>query len=733
MTAGQARTTTRHPDEGEPPLALHGRLLTLKHADTFGVFNEQGDILGAVEQDGGRASADGLFQDDTRILSRFRLTVGGRQPETLAAAVTADNTLLTVDLTTPPMEGLCGRPIPRGQIHLRRRRYLWRRAMHEALVVQNYGAAPCRVSLALDYGADFLDLFEVRGSRRARRGTHLESRIAECAVTLRYEGLDVRRRSMTLRFSRPPARCTDGHAEFHLDLQAHGAATLFLSVHADDEASPVPDRAGFLAGLRASKRAMRHCVRQFRRVRTSNETFDRWLERASADLALLTTQLETGPYPYAGIPWFSVPFGRDAIITAFQTLWLDPSLTRGVLAFLAGNQATEVSAFRDSAPGKIMHETRQGEMARLDEVPFRNYFGGVDTTPLFVMLAGAYYRRSGDLDTLRGLWPSLCKALAWIDGACRASDGFLAYARGEDTGLQNQGWKDSHDSVFHADGRLAEGPIALVEVQGYVYAARLAAAEIAEALGEPETAAALREAARDLQRRFEEAFWLDDLGTYALALDGHGQPCRVRSSNAGHALFTGIADPARAARVMDQLSGHDFFTGWGVRTVAAGEARYNPMSYHNGAVWPHDGALIGAGMARYGRPDATLRILGGLFDAAQRFPDFRLPELFCGFRRRTGEAPAAYPSACVPQAWASGAPFLLLQACLGLEIDGLNQEVRISRPSLPRALDSVTLTGLPVGNGAVSIQFGRSGAGVEASLLAVEGDVRPVMRLGGKT
>lgn len=704
MTVQQHRSPLH---EGEPPLALEGRLLTLKHGDMFAVFDEHGDILGAVERTGGRGSADGLFQDDTRILSRFRMTAGGAAPEVLGTSISADNTLLTIDLTTPDLIDDQGRPVARGHIHIRRRRYLWHRTLHEAMVVRNHGGEACRLTLAIEFAADFLDLFEVRGSRRAARGSALAARFADRSIILSYEGLDGGRTSTSLSFSRTPHDRSERSAAFTLDLPPGRAEELLLTIAASDQPAPAPERRAFYQGLKAAKRSMRRCSRRLRKVGTSSEMFDEWLERAGADLALLTTQLETGPYPYAGIPWFSVPFGRDAIITALQTLWLDPTLARGVLSYLAGHQATELSSFRDSAPGKIMHEARRGEMSRLDEVPFRCYFGGVDTTPLFVMLAGAYHRRTGDLDTIRSLWPAIRKALAWIDGACQSSGGFLTYQRGEESGLQNQGWKDSHDSVFHADGSLATGPIALVEAQGYVFAARLAAAELAEALGEPRTAAAHRRAAEDLRRRVEDAFWCEDLSTYALALDGSGTPCRVRSSNAGHLLYCGLPRGARSRAVMEAMMARDMFSGWGIRTVAEGAARYNPMSYHNGAVWPHDTALVGAGLARYGRADAAARVLGAMFDAARHFSGLRLPELFCGFRRRSGEAPAAYPSACVPQAWASGAPFMLLQACLGLEVDAVTQEVRVTKPALPGFLDEVHITGLPIGPGRADLRVQR--------------------------
>jgi glycogen debranching enzyme len=445
-------------------------------------------------------------------------------------------------------------------------------------------------------------------------------------------------------------------------------------------------------------------------VQTSGRVFSEWLSRSRADLALLTTEFPTGPYPYAGIPWFSTAFGRDAIVTALQLLWLDPSLARGVLRYLAAHQATETSRFTDAAPGKIMHETRKGEMARLRELPFGRYYGGVDTTPLFVMLAGAYADRTGDQALVDELWPALLAAMQWIEGDGDSDrDGFVDYARGEATGLANQGWKDSEDSVFDAAGCDAVGPVALVEVQGYVFAAFRAMAELAARRGEPVDACAAWQAKSErLRRAVEERFWVEEIGSYALALDGQGRPCRVRASNPGHLLFTGLPAPERGARVAAQLLGTAFRTGWGLRTLGRDEPRYNPMSYHNGSVWPHDTALCAAGIARYGARRGTAVLLSDMFETAVKF-QMRLPELFCGFPRRPGEPPIAYPVACLPQAWAAGSVFMMLQACLGLTIDGWRGEIRVERPCLPVGIDRLTVRQLAVGEARVDLTFQRVG------------------------
>jgi glycogen debranching enzyme len=387
-----------------------------------------------------------------------------------------------------------------------------------------------------------------------------------------------------------------------------------------------------------------------------------------------------------------------------------------------GEEAETTDEAADAEPGKILHEMRQGEMALLGEVPFRHYYGSIDSTPLFVMLAGAYLERTDDLKTVRRLWPNILAALGWMDqSGDRDGDGFIEYGRRRDTGLINQGWKDSHDSIFHADGTLAHGPVALVEVQAYAFGAWRAAASIARRLGEDDAADGYADRASRLQQRFDDAFFDKALGTYVLALDGDKKPCRVRASNAGHALFTGIARPERAAAVVRTLTSNAFFSGWGVRTVAVGEARYNPMSYHNGSVWPHDNALIAAGFARYGFRREAARLFGGLFAAAAYIDLRRLPELFCGFPRERGHGPTFYPVACSPQAWAAATPLSLLQSCLGLRFDTARGSVAFDEPLLPDFLDDVTLQRLSLGDAAVDVALHRRGKDLSIEVLGRRG------------
>jgi glycogen debranching enzyme len=697
------------------------RTRILKHGDTFAVFNAFGDMVG------GAGSPDGLYHEDTRYLSQLELSLNGDRPLLLSADPGEDNALLTVDLANPDTQDVDGGALHRELIYVNRRQFVWRGAYNELLLVRNFDRDPHIVTLSLRFAADFADVFEVRGQRRAKRGRRSAECLSGDAVVLRYRGLDGVERDTNLRFEPTPARLDTASAHFVLKLRGGEGTRIVLRAGCGSLRKEGWNIREYYRALRAARHALRRASGRAAGLDGSNAVFNELARRSVADLYMLATDTPHGTYPYAGIPWFSTVFGRDGIITALLTLWADPTIAKGVLGFLAAEQATSVEPESDAEPGKILHEMRQGEMARLGEVPFARYYGSVDATPLFVMLAGEYFARTGDLGTIRALWPNITAALQWIDTyGDPDGDGFVEYQRQSATGLSNQGWKDSADAIFHADGELAEGPIALCEVQGYVYAAKHHAAQLARALGDESMAARLDEAAEKLRQNFETAFWCEELSTYAIALDGSKRPCRVIASNAGHALLTGIAAPDRAARVADTLLRVGSFSGWGIRTVAMSAARYNPISYHNGSVWPHDNAMIALGLARYGFKVPVQRIFTGLFDAASYWEPRRLPELFCGFARRH-TAPTMYPVACAPQAWASAAVFALVQASLGLQFDPDGLEIRFERPILPNFLDRLHVRGLRVGDAEADVLLLRSGDEVAATVTRRSGGVRIVI------
>jgi glycogen debranching enzyme len=697
------------------------RTRVLKCGDTFAVLNRYGDI-----EDLG-FSQFGLFHAESRHLSRFSMRLNQQQPLLLGSTVREDNAFLSVDVTNVDTALNADDSLPRGTVHIFRLQFLGVASHYESLRILNYGLEPVRLALLFQFDADFADIFEVRGTRRERKGERLPDHIDGSAAILAYKGLDGVFRRTRLEFSPHPTSLTTREALFRIALEPKQETSLFITVACQRDAvtsGVVPFQTAFRSMRRESERARSEQCQ----ITTSSESFNAWLHRSSADLRMLIDNNPEGPYPYAGVPWFSTVFGRDGIITALECLWTSPRIAESVLKYLAETQATREVAEQDADPGKILHEMRRGEMAVTKEVPFGRYYGSVDSTPLFVMLAGAYFQRTGDLSLVKEIWPNVRRALQWIDtyGDCDGS-GFVQYQQRASKGLAQQGWKDSQDSVFHADGRMAEPPIALCEVQGYAYAAKRAGALLARAVHEPQLAAELDAAAEKLQGQFEESFWCEELGTYALALDGQKKQCRVRTSNAGHALFCKIASQEHAQIAAASLMEENSFCGWGVRTVAACEARYNPMSYHNGSIWPHDNAIIALGFSFYGLQDYVAKILEGMHEASRRVELHRLPELFCGFHRRPEtEGPTLYPVACSPQAWAAGSVYMLLQACLGLSVRGPERQICFTQPSLPSNLTEVRVHNLRVGDASADFLIRREQGVVKVEILRKAGNIEIV-------
>ena len=688
----------------------------LKDGETFAVFDRHGDIQSIG------LGQEGLYHEGTRFLSQLVFKLGNARPFLLNSAVKEDNLLFVVNLTNADVYQAGQIVLPRGVLHITRTKLLRQGTCYENLTFINYGLSPVEVKFSMEFGADFADVFEVRGMTRQRKGVRHDRRLKADQVCFVYEGLDNVLRRTRIQCSPAPDTLNASVATFisRLEPKQEKEFSLTYSCELNDaqSASVSFSRAHMEAEVALKRFESEHC-----QIRTSNDQFNQWLNRSSSDLHMMFTTTRFGPYPYAGVPWFSTAFGRDGIITALEYLWVNPEIAKGVLGYLASLQAKEQNPDRDAEPGKILHETRGGEMAALREIPFDLYYGSIDATPLFVMLAGAYFQHTHDLEFIRSIWPQIDLALRWMnDYGDRDGDGFLEYARNSPKGLVQQGWKDSLDSVFHRDGTFAQGPIALCEVQGYAYAAKLAGAAIASSLGEATRSTALSEQAEILKENFQKSFWCEEISIYALALDGEKRQCGIRTSNAGHCLYAGIAGPEQARRVANTLMAAQSFSGWGVRTVATSEARFNPMSYHNGSIWPHDNALIAAGLCRYRAKEYAIQILSALFDVSV-FAEYRLPELFCGFDRREGEGPVPYPVACSPQSWAAASVFLLLQAVLGMTIDGAASRVSFVRPILPEWLDQIQLKNLRVGHGSVDFLIQRRGGYATVKVQRSEGEV----------
>jgi glycogen debranching enzyme len=697
------------------------RTRVLKYGKMFGVFDRHGDIesLGMGEQ--------GIFFRGTRYVSELVFSLWGCRPLLLSSTVKIDNSVFSADLANLDIGHQDKIIIERGTVHVLRSKFLWQNLCNEEFQVTNYGLVPLTIPIRIGVAADFADIFEVRGTSREKRGTRLEDRVTEDSITLFYEGLDDVIRTTHIQFDRRPDRVRGSEAQFVMSLQPRESTVFHMAISCDPNMNR--HSIGYSRAHVAAESERQAASSKMCQITSSNERFTQWARRSTADVEMMILGNPETDYPYAGVPWFSTIFGRDGIITAMEMLWANPSIARGVLQYLAATQATELDPTTEAEPGKILHEMRGGEMANLGEVPFARYYGTVDATPLFVMLAGQYYEYTGDREFIEYLWPHVDLALQWADRYGDVDgDGFIEYARHGYRGLIQQGWKDSNDSIFHADGSIANAPVALCEVQGYVYAARLAGANLCHALGRHSEASTLESDAAELRRKFDEAFWCEELSTYALALDGEKRPCRVRASNCGHALFSGIASQARGQRVAHTMLSHDFFSGWGIRTLGSEEVRYNPLSYHNGSVWPHDNAIIASGLAKYGFRDLAGKVLLGLLDVSNAVELHRLPELFCGIDRRSGEGPTLYPVACSPQAWAAGSLFMLVQACLGLSVDGIHNRLIFDRPYLPEGLPQLSIKSLQVRNSVVDLFLERHAGSVRIEVVAKQGDLEVVVK-----
>jgi glycogen debranching enzyme len=692
--------------------------LVLKHQESFFVADRAGDFPAHFDGE------LGFYHEGTRHLRWLELRLHGDRPLILSAEGSPANDRILIGLANADLPTDDG-PIPRNSIYIDRLVTLRAPHLVQALTISSYHDRRCVVTLEILFAADFRDVFEVRGMHRAQRGELLPERREGGHVRLAYHGRDDVVRFTDVRFEPAPHTIASNRAVYTLTLEPGAAQRVDVTVSASTRDEP-PSAAIAARTLRASAYGL---AAESARVKTDNEVFSAFLQQSVADVQMLLTDTPEGPVPYAGVPWYVAPFGRDSIITALQLLPYHAHVAAGTLRFLAARQGRAHDAFKDEEPGKILHELRLGEMANCREIPFIPYYGTIDATPLFVVLLTEYVRWTGDLALARELWPAAQAALAWMrDSGDRDGDGYLEYATQSSLGLANQGWKDSEDSVSHASGALADAPIALAEVQGYAYAALAGAAELADALGDREEAERRRREAAALFERFNRDFWLPQEEFYALALDGDKRPCAVVASNAGHCLWSGIVPEPRAPAVAKRLLADDMYTGWGIRTLSARARRYNPMSYHNGSVWPHDNAIAAAGLRRYRLGSLALTVATGLFEASRHFGQSRLPELFCGFTRRPGHGPISYPVACSPQAWAAGSGLQLLTTMLGLEADALAGRLTLVSPQLPPWLRDVEIYDLRVGSSSLDVAIGRGRDGAAVELIGRRGDVELIVR-----
>ena len=730
--------------------------LVLKRGNLFAVAGRLGDIWppGARDQ--------GAYFEDTRFLSKLRLTIAGGPPVVLSTQTRAEYTS-QVDLTVTSTQfgGLFQDPV--NFLHLRREQIIDEHFV-ERLTLTNYLVRDIDYWVEYEFAADFADQFEVRGARRRARGTYFRPLVDERRVVSCYQGRDGVLYRVEMFFpARAPDEIAGGRARFNFHLGPNESTGLELhalpSLHAVRSGTSVREAADaarqpgfspppamteepesgwlypgshpvsqppaprrFEERVARSRADYRHWAETSSRIETNEEAFDWALAQAVADLKALSVFWEGRRVISAGVPWYASPFGRDASIAAFQALLVNPEVARDALLFLAAHQGKKVDDFREEEPGKILHEIRRGELARTGEVPHTPYYGSVDSTPLFLVLFTEYLQWTNDRATGEQLLPAAEAALRWIDQyGDKDGDGFIEYKRKTERGLRNQGWKDSWDGVPHLDGTPAEPPIALVEVQGYCLDARRRMARLYRQLGRREDAARCAIAAQKLARRLDEAFWMEKAGTYALALDGEKRQVQSVGSNAGHLLFSRAVPEARARRVARVLMSPESFSGFGIRTLARGQRSYNPLSYHNGTIWPHDNSLIAIGLSNYGMQKIAAQVLSGAYDACRQFRHYRLPELYCGMGRGEGDLVVSYPVSCSPQAWASGAFFLMVRGCLGLYPDAPRRRLKIVNPHLPPGLQRLTLERLRVGDTRITVDFTCSGEACFASVRDVEG------------
>jgi glycogen debranching enzyme len=691
--------------------------LTLIDGKTFLSTTVAGDIMPAGAPD------VGFFHDDTRFLSHLELRVSGHRTVVLSSS-TEKTFASQIELTTGNITLRESFDLPENTIHIRREQLLANDVFFDRITFENFNLQAVEFLVELSFGADFVDVFQVRGVARSVHGQYYRPVVQKNSLEFFYFGLDELMRETRVEVSPAPARFSENTAVWELKVEplrkVQIEATVCPSIHGRKSRAT---RFDFGGALNTRRRNYAEWERNSTHFDSSNDVFDTLLNTCIGDFHALQIPDGDDHIIAAGIPWFATMFGRDSIIAAYQILPLNPTLAAETLRVLARYQGTEYNDWRDEEPGKILHEYRAGEMTQHGEMPFSPYYGSVDATPLFLVLFSETFNWTADEKLIRDLLPHAYRALDWIENyADLDRDGFVEYQRRSPKGLINQGWKDSWDANMHRDGNVARPPIALAEVQGYVYDAKYRMASLLRAFGDIKTADKLKRDAADLAKRFEKAFWMPQRGYYAMALDGEKRQVEVIASNPGHLLWSRIIGRERARTVANRLMRDDMFSGWGWRTLAQSEPVFNPLSYHRGSIWPHDNSLIAHGLALNEQREGAIRVMTNLFQAALRFRDYRLPELFCGVQRRDYDDPVHYPVSCSPQAWASGAMFLMLASTLGIRPSAPRKELNIVNPKLPDWLDHLHVRNLRIGNSRVGLDFTRRGERTFCNVVDVEGD-----------
>jgi len=691
--------------------------LTLINGKTFLSTTFTGDIMPPGAPDAG------FFHEDTRFLSRLELRVGGYRTVVLSSST--EQTFATqIELTTGRSGLRDSYEIPENTLHIRREQLLSSNVLYDYLTFENFNFKELELAIELAYEADFMDVFQVRGMARQQLGHYYKPLAGRDSILFYYRGLDGIARKTLVHLSPEPERIDGTTAIWTLKLPPFQRFQIQTAITPALEAvHSFPTNDDFSHSLRMRRERFAEWESHSSHFKSSNSIFDQMIATSVGDFHALQIPEGRNHVIAAGIPWFATMFGRDSIIAAYQSLLLNPQLAGETLRVLAQYQGKERNEWRDEEPGKILHEYREGEMTRANEMPFGPYYGSVDATPLWLILLSETFNWTADENLVREMLPHAHRALEWINTCGDLDgDGFVEFLCRSPRGLANQGWKDSWDANMHVDGKLAETPIALCEVQGYVYEAKYRMASIMRTFGENRIADKLKRDVADLARRFDRTFWMPQRGFYAMALDGRKQQVQVISSNPGHLLFTRMIPQDRARAVTQRLVQPDMFSGWGCRTISQDERVFNPLSYHRGSVWPHDNSIAAHGMALYEFRDAPLKIFDGLAQAALKFRNYRLPELFCGVQRREFDEPVQYPVSCSPQAWASGALFLLLSSVLGIRPSAPRKELNIVNPVLPDWLDYLQIRNLRVGRSRVGLDFTRQGHRTFCNVVDIEGE-----------